>query len=192
MQRYQEELETKVKGSNYTFERVDLLEYHLHKVTLNRGSSYIPSQDWLSHKNSTINPFNDKDNRCFLYAIVIAVNYQHIANNPQRISNLIPFIVKYNWNRIDFPAGHKDCSAFEKNNTNIALKSISGLLRGITSNHNADFYCLCCFHWYRTANKLKKHEDLSKNYDFCNLKLPKPEKKYLLSIWICYEQKSIY
>ena len=29
--RYQEGLETKMKGSSYTFERVDLLEYHLHK-----------------------------------------------------------------------------------------------------------------------------------------------------------------
>ena len=30
MTRYQEGLETKVKGSNYIFEHIDLLEYHLH------------------------------------------------------------------------------------------------------------------------------------------------------------------
>ena len=29
--RYQEGLETKMKGSSFTFERIDLLEYHLHK-----------------------------------------------------------------------------------------------------------------------------------------------------------------
>ena len=39
--RYQEGLETKMKGSSYIFERVDLLEYNLHKISLNRGSSYI-------------------------------------------------------------------------------------------------------------------------------------------------------
>ena len=39
--RYQEGLETKMKGSSYIFERVDLLEYILHKISLNRGSSYI-------------------------------------------------------------------------------------------------------------------------------------------------------
>ena len=39
----------------------------------------------------------------------------------------------------------------------LAVKSISKLLRGITSNHNGDFYCLICFHSYRTKNKLKKH-----------------------------------
>ena len=41
MKRYQEELDTKMKGSSYIFERTDLLEYHLHKISLNRGSSYI-------------------------------------------------------------------------------------------------------------------------------------------------------
>ena len=43
MKRYQEGLETKMKGSSYLFERIDLLEYHLHKISLNRGSSYIES-----------------------------------------------------------------------------------------------------------------------------------------------------
>ena len=45
--RYQEELETKMKGSSFTFERVDLLEYHLHKISLNRGTSYIDSPEWI-------------------------------------------------------------------------------------------------------------------------------------------------
>ena len=43
--RYQEGLETKMKGSSFTFERVDLLEYHLHKISLNRGGSYIESPE---------------------------------------------------------------------------------------------------------------------------------------------------
>ena len=29
--------------------------------------------------------------------------------------------------------------------------------RGITSNHKEDFYCLNCFHSYRTENKLELH-----------------------------------
>ena len=41
LRRYQEGLETKMKRSGYIFERVDLLEYHFHKISLNRGSSYI-------------------------------------------------------------------------------------------------------------------------------------------------------
>ena len=54
--RYQEGLETKMKGSSYIFERTDLLEYHLHKITLNRGSSYINSHEWIKNKGVTINP----------------------------------------------------------------------------------------------------------------------------------------
>ena len=40
----------------------------------------------------------------------------------------------------------------------LAIKNISGLLTGITSNHNGDFYCLNCLHSYRIKSKLKKHE----------------------------------
>ena len=35
----------------------------------------------------------------------------------------------------------------------LAVKSISGLLRGITSNHVGDFYCLNCFYSYTTEKK---------------------------------------
>ena len=48
--RYQEGLETKMKKSSFTFEGVDLLEYHLDKISLNRGSSYIESPEWLKKK----------------------------------------------------------------------------------------------------------------------------------------------
>ena len=39
LRRYQEGLEVKMKVSGYIFDRADLLEYHLHKISLNRGSS---------------------------------------------------------------------------------------------------------------------------------------------------------
>ena len=40
----------------------------------------------------------------------------------------------------------------------LAVKSLSALLREITSNHVGDFYCLNCFHSCSTKEKLKKHE----------------------------------
>ena len=36
----------------------------------------------------------------------------------------------------------------------LTVKNLPGLLKGITSNHKRDFYCLNCFHSYRTENKL--------------------------------------
>ena len=79
MKRYQEGLETKMKGSSYIFERIDLLEYHLHKISLNRGSSYIDSPIWIQSKGVTINTKNTKDNNCFQYAITAALNYQNMV-----------------------------------------------------------------------------------------------------------------
>ena len=35
----------------------------------------------------------------------------------------------------------------------LTVKNLSGLLRGITSNHAGDFYCLNCFCAYSTKNK---------------------------------------
>ena len=61
----------------------------------------------------------------------------------------------------------------------LAVKSVSGLLRGITSNHDRDFYCLNCFHSYMTMKKLKKHEKRCRNHDFCQMIMLKESNKIL-------------
>ena len=40
----------------------------------------------------------------------------------------------------------------------LVVKNLSRLLRGISSNHDGDYYCLNCFHSYRTENKLNAHK----------------------------------
>ena len=65
----------------------------------------------------------------------------------------------------------------------LAVKSISRLLRGITSNHNGDFYCLNCLHSYTTEKKLKKHERICKDHDFCDIKMPDEDNKILKYIF---------
>ena len=63
---------------------------------------------------SSINPKNEKDNKCFQYTVTVALN-------PQRVSKIKPFINKYNSNDIDFPSTSKDWKKFELNNESIAL-----------------------------------------------------------------------
>ena len=63
----------------------------------------------------------------------------------------------------------------------LTMKNLSGLVRGITSNHNGDFHCLNCLHSYRTISKLKKHEKICKNLDFCHLKIPDVDNNILES-----------
>ena len=97
-----------MRGSSFKFERIDLLEYHLHKISLNRGSSYIESPEWIINKRVTINPKNTKDSNCFQYAIIAELNYQNISHHPERISKLRPFINNYNWKDTEFPSHSKD------------------------------------------------------------------------------------
>ena len=147
------------------------------------------SPKWLKNKKTTKNPKNN-DNKCFQYALTVALNYQNIKNNLERITKIKTFDNQYNWKEIDFPSHKKDWKKFESNNKSIALnvlyvpyntqkirhaykskynkehenqvillmitdgkkwhylavKKLSGLLRGITSNHKKDFYFLNCFH----------------------------------------------
>ena len=54
----------------------------------------------------------------------------------------------------------------------LVVKNLSGLLRGVTSNHHGDFYCLNCFHSYSTKNKLEAHKKICENHDYCHVEMP--------------------
>ena len=54
----------------------------------------------------------------------------------------------------------------------LAVKRLSGILRGVTSYNNGDFYCLNCFCSYRTKNKLDLHKKVCENRDCCQVEMP--------------------
>ena len=200
IQKYEENLQNKMRGSDFEFDGVSFLYYDFNEISLNSSGSYIDSPKWLKDKKSTINPKNN-DDKCFQYAVTLALNLDKINKHPQRISKIKPFMDQYNWKDIDFPPTNKDWKKFELNNevvliilyvphntrkiqvayksknnltcnkqvilliiTNgekwhyLTVKNLPGLLRGITSTHKEDFYCLNCFHSYRTRNKLESHK----------------------------------
>ena len=121
LQRYQENLEEKMRDSEFIFDGMNLLHYDLNKISLNKGGSYIKSPDWIENKKATINPQNKKDDKCFQYALTVALNHEIIKGDRQRISKIKPFIDQCNWNEIDFPSTGKDRKKFELNNKSIAL-----------------------------------------------------------------------
>ena len=200
LQRYQENLQEKMKGSDFAFDGVNYLYYNFNKISISRGGLYIDSPKWLKDKKSTVNQKN-YDNKCFQYAVTLTLNIDKINDHPERISKIKPFIEKYNWKDIDFPSTSKDWKKFELNNEvalnilyvphgtkkieiaykskhnltrekqvillmisngenwhYLIVKNLSRLLRGITSNHDGDFYYLNCFQSYRTKNKLDAHK----------------------------------
>ena len=59
----------------------------------------------------------------------------------------------------------------------LAIKSLSALFREKASKHDGDLYCLNCFCLYSTENKLKKHQKVCKNHDYCYVEIPKEDNK---------------
>ena len=98
----------------------------------------------------------------------IALNILYVLHNTKQIKQA--YISKHN-NERDTHVNLLMITDGTGNWHYLAVKSISGLLRGITSNHNGDFYCLNCFHSYTTEKKLRKHERICNDHDFCNLKM---------------------
>ena len=221
LQKYQDNLQNKMKGSDFIFNGINYLYYDLNRITIGKGGSYIESPKWLKDKKCTISQ-KVNDNKCFQYVATLALNINSIDKHHQRITKIKPFINNYKWNDINFPATKKDWNKFEINNKNVALnilyvpyntkkieiaykskynlirdnqivllmisngenwhylvvKNLSRLLRGISSNHDGDYYCLNCFHSYRTENKLNAHKKICENHDYCNIEMPSPIIKY--------------
>ena len=96
LQKYQEGLEESMRGSEFVYDSVNVLYYNLNKVSLSRGGSYIDSPKWLKNKKAIINPQNKKDDRCFQYALTVALKHEQSKSNPKRISKIKPFIDHYN------------------------------------------------------------------------------------------------
>ena len=67
-----------------------------------------------------MNPKNT-DGRCFQYAATVALNYEEIRWNPERVPNIKLFRNKYNWKGINYPSKIDDWKIFEKSNPTIAL-----------------------------------------------------------------------
>ena len=80
--------------------------YKFHRISLNRGGSYMDSPKLLKNKKETINPKNN-DDKCFQYAVTVTLNYHNIEKDPQSISKIVTFIDQYIWKEINFPSNRK-------------------------------------------------------------------------------------
>ena len=73
-----------------------------HEINPNCGRSLqiTDSSDWIKNKKVTIISINKKDDKCFQYAVTVALHHEQIEKDPQRIIKLI-FLSKYNWGEIN-------------------------------------------------------------------------------------------
>ena len=87
LQRYQKNLQEKMRGSDFAFNGVNFFYYDFNKTSISRGGSYIDSPKWLKNKKSTIDPKNN-DYKCFQYAVTLALNLDKINNHPKEYLKL--------------------------------------------------------------------------------------------------------
>ena len=103
------------KGSEFIPDSVKLLYYHFQRTDIRRAESYIMSPGWIANKKATINPKNEKDNKCFQWSIISGLNYNKIKEKE------LKKILKFKRVDTDFSSYQRDWEEFEQNNTSIAL-----------------------------------------------------------------------
>ena len=73
------------------------------------------SPDWIASKKATINPKNEKDNKCFQWSIIAGLNYNKIKEKE------LKKLLKFRRVDTDFSSYQRDWEEFEQSNTSIAL-----------------------------------------------------------------------
>ena len=116
LQRFQNAQETSnERGSKFIPDSVELLEYELHKIDIIRAESYIITPDWIASKKATINPNNEKDNKCFQWSVISGLNYNKINEK------YLKKIEKLKRVDIDLSSHQKVWEKFEQENNSIAV-----------------------------------------------------------------------
>ena len=132
LQRFQRAQETSnERGIEFIPDSVELLYYHFQRIDIRRAESYIMSPDWIASKKATINPKNEKDNKCFQWSIIAGLNYNIIKEKE------LKKLLKFRRVDTDFSSYQRDWEEFEQNNTSIALNILF-------VSHNSEEIKLAC------------------------------------------------
>ena len=73
------------------------------------------SPDWIASKKATINPKNEKDNKCFQWSIISGLSYNKIN---KKYLNKIEKLERVD---IDLSSNQRDWEKVKQENTSIAL-----------------------------------------------------------------------
>ena len=139
------------KNNDYKcFQHAITLALNLDKINnhpdrISKNKTFIEEYNW---KDIDF-PSTNKDWKKFQINNDVALNILYVPYDTKKIE--IAYKSKYNLTR-----EKQIILLMISNGENwhyLVAKSLSGLLTGITSNHKEDFYCLNCFHSYRTKKK---------------------------------------
>ena len=144
----------KLKPIQKEYQRLNLDKYNLKEIDF-----LSHSRDWKNFESSNKS---------------VALNILYVPHNTEKIRHA--YKSKYNLKR-ENQVIFLMITDGEKWHY-LAIKSLPALFRGITSKHERDFYCLNCLQSYTTKNKLKKHNKVCENRDYCYVEMPEKIIKY--------------
>ena len=107
-------------GSGWKLDHVKYIIIKIDPFEPLLGSSYISLPEKIAKKRAVINVKNEKDNKCFKWAVTSAAYPRE--KNPQRLNReMMENSEKLNWKGIKFPAEWSDIDKFEKQNPYYAI-----------------------------------------------------------------------
>ena len=87
-----------MKCSEFVFDGIDLFCYKCHKISLNRGASFMDSAKWLNKKQKITNKKQNKNNdkKYFQYSVIVALNHwkEIIFQSHEMIGKILNQIIK--------------------------------------------------------------------------------------------------
>ncbi|XP_051159269.1 uncharacterized protein LOC127280359 [Leptopilina boulardi] len=141
------------KGSSWNLQSIVKLEINVNKYNPMRASSYISLPPKIRAKHACINVENEKDNKCFKWAILSAL---HDVSHPERVSSYTDIENELNFDGIEFPVALKSIPKFEM------LNNISINVYGLTKRYgNFSVHPL-----HLTAEKRDQHVNLLHVVDY--------------------------
>ena len=129
---------------------LNLNRINSHPEIISKIKPFIEQYNW----NDIGLPSTGKDWKKFELNNEIGLNILYLPHNTKKIH--IAYKSRYNLTR-----EKQVILLMISNGENwhyLVVKNLAGLLKGITSNHKEDFYCLNCFCAYSTKNKLEEHQ----------------------------------
>ena len=81
--------ETSMESNDFVFDGIVEMYHKCHRISLNRDRLYIDSPHWI--KKATINMITG-DDKCFQYAVTVALNHQSFVKDLHKILKIKPFI----------------------------------------------------------------------------------------------------
>ena len=113
-------------------------------------------------------PYNTEQIRCA---------YKSIYNNERK--NQLILLMITDGGKLHFFALKSETMLYNGKLCNCPIENLSRLLKGKSSNHRGDYYCLNCFNSYSTENRFKEHEEMCNKNDSCRIILPRWDDKIL-------------